>query len=115
MDTLIGLSWRGWPAAALLLAGALISLHAIFAARRAPAPGAAHAGSGWIWRFRRLMLGLTLAGLGAAWWWHLGGLLAFTLVVGGEELFESSLVLGALRAGAGREAAKARPHATPSR
>lgn len=115
MDALIDLSWRAWPGAALLLAGVVVILHAILVAPRALAPSAAGAGSGWVRRFRRLMLGLTFAGLGAAWWWHLGGLLAFTLVVGGEELLESSLALGALRAGVALEAGSTRNDATPSR
>ena len=53
----------------------------------------------WIQGFRFLIIGLGLAGLGAAWAWHLTWLLVLSLAIGGEETLESSIVIFALRRG----------------
>lgn len=47
--------------------------------------------------FRAAILGLALAGIGAAWCWQLDWLLALALIIGGEEVLESSVVIAALR------------------
>jgi hypothetical protein len=51
--------------------------------------------------FRATIIGLALVGIGAAWIWHLPWLLAISLAVGGGETMETSLILFALRHGAG--------------
>jgi hypothetical protein len=51
--------------------------------------------------FRATIIGLALVGLGTAWIWHLPWLLAISLAVGGGETLETSLILFALRHGAG--------------
>jgi len=51
--------------------------------------------------FRAAIIGLALVGIGAAWIWHLPWLLAISLAVGGGETIETSLILFALRHGAG--------------
>lgn len=47
--------------------------------------------------FRRSVLGLALAGVGAAWLWEVRGLVTLSLLIGGEELLESSVMIRALR------------------
>ena len=51
----------------------------------------------WIQGFRLWIIGLDLAGLGAAWGWQFTWLLVLTLAIGGEEDLESSIVIFALR------------------
>ena len=45
---------------------------------------------------RSVLTGLATAGVGVAWWTHLDLLLALSLVIGGEELLETSVVIAAL-------------------
>jgi hypothetical protein len=47
--------------------------------------------------FRVAIGGLALAGIGAAWCWQIGWLLGLSLIIGGEELLESTVVITALR------------------
>jgi len=58
----------------------------------------------WMRGFRLTLFGLALAGVGAAWFWHLGWLLALSLAIGGEETLESSIAIAALRAQSRRTA-----------
>jgi hypothetical protein len=51
----------------------------------------------WMLGFRQVMIGLAVIGVGAAWWWQLGWLLALALIIGGEETLESSICIFALR------------------
>jgi hypothetical protein len=97
------LAWRAYPAVALLVVGlgvAVWGLHGgVAGARRAARdPGRALA---LLRGFRVGVIGLALAGLGAAWWWQLGWLAALSLIIGGEELLESTVIITALRSGAG--------------
>ena len=103
MDALVALAWRAYPAAALMAMGVTIMVWSVgrglTAARRAgrdPARALA-----LLCGFRGGIVGLALAGIGAAWCWHVGWLLALSLIIGGEELLESSVVIAALRHGAG--------------
>jgi hypothetical protein len=61
--------------------------------------------------FRATIIGLALVGIGAAWIWHLTWLLAISLAVGGGETLETSLILFALRHGAGLEIGRLRARA----
>jgi hypothetical protein len=49
------------------------------------------------------MIGLALVGIGIAWIGHLPWLLVLSLATGGGETLETSLILFALRHGAGLE------------
>ncbi len=48
---------------------------------------------------RFVLVGMAVAGLGGAWIWQQVWLLALALVIGGEELLETSFVLFVLRRG----------------
>ena len=54
--------------------------------------------------FRFFIIGLAVVGLGAAWVWHLVWLLVLSLVIGGEEMLETSIMIYALRRGKRLEA-----------
>jgi hypothetical protein len=62
--------------------------------------------------FRISVVGLAVAGLAAAWVWQLSGLLGLSLIIGGEELLESTVAIAALRDGLRRvdEDRSARQH-----
>ncbi len=42
--------------------------------------------------FRLLLLGGSVAALGAGWMWHIGWLAILAIVIGAEETFETTLV-----------------------
>lgn len=46
--------------------------------------------------FRISVVGLCLAGLGAGWFWNIGWLVGLSLIIGGEELLESTVVIAAM-------------------
>lgn len=46
--------------------------------------------------FRISVVGLCLAGLGAGWFWDVGWLVGLSLIIGGEELLESTVVITAM-------------------
>lgn len=99
METLVELSWRGYPAAMLLLLGALVVAHGLrqwWDGARRPVRDP-EKNLTWMLGFRRVFVGLALAGTGAAWAWQLPWLLALTLAVCGEETLESSICIAALR------------------
>jgi hypothetical protein len=85
----------------LVLAGIAVAVRGI--RRQAPGLGRpvtdAAKGAALLRAFRAVVVGLTLIGLGLAWEWQLGWLLGLTLVIGGEELLESTVVIAALDAG----------------
>ncbi len=94
-------SWHAYPAAALLILGLAMtvwSLHwgATTARRQLRDPGRA---LGIVQGFRMGIIGLSLAGIAAAWLWHLQALLVLSLIIGGEELLESSVIIAALKRG----------------
>ena len=99
MDTLIELSWRVYPAAAMMALGAVVwfigSRMAMRGLRRPV--GDSTKMQTFVIGFRFAVIGITLAGLGAAWNWHLTWLFVLSLVFGGEELFESTIHLSILR------------------
>ena len=64
---------------------------------------------GW----RLTLVGLTLTGLGAAWFWDLRWLLFLSLAIGFVEIQEASMVIRAWRAG--ERNAATRPRSTPVR
>ena len=104
MESMTGLAWGAYPAAALLLVGSALAFQGLLRCRAA----LPHPRSGvmepltWMRGFRLTIVGLAVAGVGAAWLWHLGWLLALSLAVGGEEALETSIAIHALRSQAGR-------------
>ena len=102
METLIELTWRVYPISALIALGIGLAVWGLLMELNG-LRGALRGDSGklltWIQGFRLSIIGLALAGLGAAWAWHLTWLLVLTLAIGGEETLESSIVIFALRRG----------------
>ena len=108
MDALIDLSWRVYPGGALLAMGAAIAIWGfvmeLSGLRRAI--GGRHSEIlRFLQGFRLSVIGLAVASVGIAWTWHLTWLLVFALVIGGEEILESSVHIFAVRRG-NREIAK---------
>ena len=100
MTELVELSWRWYPATALIVVGlgvAAWSIHrAVRLALRSSDPWRALA----IMRgFRIGVVALAVAAIGAAWLWQNGPLFGLALIIGGEELLESSVVIKALEHG----------------
>ena len=96
----MSLSWRWYPATALILLGGALALWGLWT----EALGLRDSLRGdhsrivvWIQGFRLSIIGLALAGIGAAWALHLTWLLVISLAIGGEETLESSIVIFALR------------------
>jgi hypothetical protein len=102
MDTLIDLSWRLYVALPLMALGAVIAvwgtkmeLVGLIGALRGNSAQLVTLMEG----FRLSIIGLALTGVGAAWAWHLTWLLVLSLVIGGQEMLESSIDIFALRRG----------------
>ena len=99
MATLTDLSWRLYPASALIGLGAVF----LFAGIRIEVEGIRRPMGDSskmvtvIRGFRITVIGLSLAGLGAAWNWHITWLFVLSLIFGGEEVLESSVHLFILR------------------
>ena len=101
MDAIWTLSWRVYPAAGLVAAGVALVVAGLWRERRSlalpvtdPAKGGALVRS-----LRSVLTGLAVAGIGAAWVYHVPYLLGLCLIIGGEELLETSLVIGAMNEG----------------
>lgn len=101
MAELVEASWRIYPALALAVLGAALAAGGVRLGAdgfRRPVQDPAKAVT--VMRgFRRLVIGLALAGVGVAWIWGLAWLLAVSLVIGAGETFESSLDIFALERG----------------
>ncbi|HXK33900.1 MAG TPA: hypothetical protein VNM91_07830 [Dehalococcoidia bacterium] len=105
MDAIVEASWRPYPSAAMMLAGAAILVAAARAAIGAGRLSAWDPGKGlaFMRAFRISIVGLALLSLGAAWMWHQTWLAVLALLIGGGELFESTLDISALRRAAKRQ------------
>jgi hypothetical protein len=99
MNALASLPWHGIPAAFLLAAGLALALRGGLRLRAAfPHPRSASMQPlAWMRGFRLTLIGLALAGAGAAWLWGIPWLLALSLAIGGEETLESSIAISALK------------------
>lgn len=99
MDAIFDASWRTYPATALMAVGAALVFAAGRAALEAGRLSAWDAGKGlaFMRAFRVAIVGLALLALGGAWAWQLLWLGVLAAVIGGGELFESSLDIAALR------------------
>ncbi|MFN8557542.1 MAG: hypothetical protein U0531_09415 [Dehalococcoidia bacterium] len=111
MWAFIEADWRCYPAALLTMAGALLTLRG---ARRCtdglrrPYRDPTRALT-FVEGLRLAIVGLALAGVGAAWAWTVPWLLALSLAVGGEEALETSIAVGALRRAARAPSVKGLP------
>ena len=91
-------SWRGYPAAGLALAGIALVIRGLWFGA-AGKPGLLRQGRdafAWIRCFQIGLAGLALLGIAAAWFWLQPWLLILALAVLGEEMLETSRILTAL-------------------
>jgi hypothetical protein len=114
LDALVDLPWRAIPSLLIAAGGLLLVLRGVrmawgWSRYRDPARNLA-----FIRGFRLAVVGLALAGIAAAWTWHLGWLLALALIIGIGELLESSLDAWAVRRGIRRGYVPARSGGPPS-
>lgn len=101
MDAIIDLSWRMYPALALMAAGLALAtlgtrhgVHGIALPVRDPSKILTI-----MTGFRLAVIGLAVAAIAAAWAWHILWLLVLALAIGGEETLESSIHIFALTKG----------------
>ncbi len=99
MEVLVDLSWRPFPSAALIIIGLATAWAGSSLAGRGlrQRVGGGSNMQDFVRGFRIAVIGLVLAGLGAAWWWHVTWLFVLSLVFGGEEILESTVHLAILR------------------
>ena len=103
MDTFIDLGWRIYPAAAVMALGALAMLQGLrlevagFKSFSGKDPNLVVLVRG----FRLFVAGAAVVGLGAAWAWHVPGLLVLSLVIGGEEAWRCRWSYGRFEEGNG--------------
>jgi hypothetical protein len=98
MDALWELSWRGYPAAGLALAGLVLAACGVWRQRGQLALSVTDArkGAAMARALRPVLTGLALAAAAAAWTWHWPVVLQLAVVIGTEELLETSAVIAAL-------------------
>lgn len=99
MDVLTDLSWRIYPSSVLMTFGGLLALLGVqleLSGFRLPTRNPSHILK-LVRGLRLFILGLALAGLGASWAWNLLWLFILSLVIGGEEMMEISIVIHMLR------------------
>lgn len=107
LHALAAAPWRVYPAAVLIALGAAVALRGLRGLcqpLRGPIVLLA-----WVRGFRLAVIGLALAGIGAAWLWRQPWILAIALGVGGEEFVESSNAIAALTRRRDAGAVGARP------
>ncbi len=99
MDGLIDLSWRIYPASALMIGGlALAVLGFRLAVKALRRPPYSPASSLTLLRgFRFAVIGIALVNAGAAWQWQVLWPLVFALVFLGEEMLEISFMIATVR------------------
>jgi hypothetical protein len=99
MEALAGTNWQQYPAAAVILLGLAVVWRGLL--------GWPYGGEGLLRRnvnvfdrlqgWRLFLLGLTIIGLGAAWYWDARWLLFLSLGIGFVELQEATRVINAWR------------------
>ena len=111
MDAIIELAWRVYPASVVMAAGMLLAAHGL---RTEVAAWREHNAFDpmrallFVQGFRLTVIGITLTGVGAAWLWQIEWLFWLSVIVMGEETFETTLIIGGLRYGQRLQAADAR-------
>jgi hypothetical protein len=111
MESITESSWRLYPATTLGLAGIALVVYGI----RWQIEGlcrSAHNSQSLLRAlcgFRMMVIGIGLTGAAVAWQWTIVWLFALSVAVAGEETFESSVMIGALR----HERPRGRPGSMP--
>lgn len=97
-DAVVELSWRAYPAAVLMALGLAWGLPGArrFVVGIRPPYGSASQTLDALQGFRRGIIGLAIAALGAAWLWQIDALFVLALVIGAEEAWESTLHIQAV-------------------
>lgn len=98
MDEVWRLSWRAWPATSMMAAGLVVALLGTWRQRHwlvLPASDG-RKGSAMVRALRAVLAGGALAGVGASWLWQWPVAAFVAVVIGLEELWETSVVVGAL-------------------
>jgi hypothetical protein len=98
---MIGLDWQTLAAASLIAVGTplfLVGLRREWHGLRMPSRDPAKVLT-WVRGFRLSMIGFALAGAGAGWLFDQTWLIVLSLVIGGEETLESSIMHFALTRG----------------
>jgi len=91
-------SWQIYGAAVLMVAGALVALRGFHrGVVHAPEHRANRRLLDGLSGFRLAVIGLCALGVGASWMWQISWLLGLSLIIGGEELLESTVLIAALR------------------
>jgi hypothetical protein len=104
VDELLSLSWRAYPAAAVMLLGmglvvsGVALLPTVYAGRRRKRSGFEWAFA-YLYLFRRIVVGMALVGAGLGWAWQVPWLAAASACIGVGELLESSYYIWVLRWG----------------
>lgn len=117
MDALMELSWRGYPAALLIVLGlglASVGVHRNAAGVRRPASDPRKAWA-MVRCLRTVVVGLATAAAGVAWLFRLEPLLGIALIIGLGETIETTMVLAACREGGFGVARTPRLVAVPQR
>jgi hypothetical protein len=107
MDVLAELSWRAYPAGATIALGLVafaVGAWRALATFRIPATEPRRPEE-FLAGLRVLLVGGAVALIGVAWAWQQLWLLVLGLVIGGEELLETSFALHVLRRGMRRQRA----------
>ena len=100
MNALITLPWRAYPATLLIALGLTAAVwSAIHGTRLAKSRRDPQRALAIMRGFRISIVGLAVAAIGLAWWWHIGWLFGLAAVIGAEELLESTVVIAALARG----------------
>ncbi len=98
----VAAEWRAYPAAVLALVGLWLVARGLWFGSGG-SPGLLRQGRdayAWIRAFQVGVAGLALMGVAAAWAWGQPWLLVLALGVLGEEMYETSRILTALKRGA---------------
>jgi hypothetical protein len=115
VDELLTASWRVYPAIGLVLLGTGVVAAAVRAGLTSSdwRPGGVVTALAYLLLFRRLAVGLALAGVGVAWIEQVPWLLGASACIGLGELLETSFDIGVIRWGQ-RRAATAASRSAPT-
>jgi len=97
MTEIFDLTWRAYPALVLIAGGVVTAVwSAMRAVRRARGTHDPQRVLAILQGFRIAVVALAVAGLGLACWLQSPSLFGLALIIGGEELLESSVMIAAL-------------------